>query len=116
MTVSCSQVNALRQAYIDNRLSPEMQAAIKRHALTCDLCRGRLALSYRVKQEMGGAVKSALGEPVPSREQVLAIKGRLEQTIGRSPGVRWGRSSFAMAMFTLLLTATAVVGAVGAGF
>ena len=115
MKVSCLHIEKLKEAYVDNMLAPEVRSAVEAHIADCELCREQIALSYRVKGGMGRAVKFTLGNPEPSRAQVAAMQAQLERRISRSPNVRLGRSSFAVAVLTLLITATAAAGVNGLG-
>src|SRR5438477_10508075 len=115
MRVSCAQINELKEAYVDNLLKPQLRLAIEAHIADCDQCRARIALCSRIKVGMGKAVRATLGNPMPSRQQVAAMQAQLEQRISRPSSMRLGRSSVAVAMITLLLTATAVVGALQTG-
>src|SRR5436309_13387202 len=77
MNIDCSQVNKLKEVYVDGMLEPEVKAAIDGHAGACKGCRQRLDLARRLEQGLGGALKAGLGNPSLSGAQASAMRDRL---------------------------------------
>src|SRR5438876_8921735 len=85
MTLSCSQIDQLKEAYVDGALPAEMRSAIEAHAFGCASCHEKLAVARQVKVGMGGAVKAAIGHPYMSRERVSRIQANIARQTAPGP-------------------------------
>src|SRR6187549_2225041 len=111
MKPNCSQIDRLKEAYVDGTLPAEATAAIQEHAATCSACTARLETASKVEAGMRGAVKSLLGRPVLPASKAAGLYARITRTAA-SPFVKAGRSALpapalmlaAMAVITLLVT------------
>jgi hypothetical protein len=122
VTISCSNVNRLKEAYVDGLLRPEVRAAIESHVMGCDLCQRRVFLARRVKVGMKDALTLALENKLPAasegrRTAMAVMQARLEERILGTPRPqRRGYFSLSLPVLTLLLAATIVSGVIQLGF
>src|SRR5215210_1253439 len=77
MKIDCSQVDSLKEVYVDGLLPSETTNSIEAHAAECDMCRERISTARMVKGYMPRAVKSVLGHKSLTAEQVSTISAWL---------------------------------------
>src|SRR5690242_18077608 len=71
--MNCTQVNQLKEAYVDGLLAPAVRAAVDAHAAGCALCRDRLAVAAQVRAGLGPALKATLRQPGLTPAQAAAL-------------------------------------------
>src|SRR5687768_14702271 len=96
MRIDCSQIDKLKEAYVDGLLTPEVRAALESHAAGCSTCRRRLALAHDVQAQMGRAVKAALGRTSLSLANARALEEKLNRRLGRTSAIGMRRPFFAL--------------------
>ena len=77
MKVSCSQVNRLKETYLDGGLPQDMRSSLEAHLALCPLCLNRLALARNLDRELRGVMKDVLSPPRLHSQRALAIRRRI---------------------------------------
>src|SRR5688572_3299351 len=110
MKISCSQVNKLKEAYVDGMLDADLGSAIKSHTETCGLCASRVAVADQVKFKLGGAMKSTLGAPALSAVRKADTRGNITRRLGMTQIAARRYPLLATGLATVMLMASATFG------
>ncbi|HKP53124.1 MAG TPA: hypothetical protein VJ183_10795 [Chloroflexia bacterium] len=116
MMVSCAKVTSLKEAYVDDRLGPDVRAAVEAHSASCELCSKRISLAYGVKTRLSGAMKLALEKTAPAHNDIMAMQARVEERLSAAPRGRQYQPVFSPAMLAIVLTATAIMALMWSSF
>lgn len=115
--MNCSQVNKLKEAYVDNRLSANARVALEVHTSGCALCTRRIGVAQQVKSGMSKAVKLALGDLTPTASDMAAMRARLDARISSNGASRFRMPSYSLSIpLMMLLVATILATAIQTGF
>src|SRR5688572_29849985 len=110
MKISCSQVNKLKEAYVDGMLDADLGSAIASHTETCGLCAGRVAIADQVNFTLSGAMKSTLGAPALSAVRKADTRGKIARRLGMTQIGARRYPLLATCLATVMLMASATIG------
>jgi hypothetical protein len=83
--MNCNENNTLKEAYVDGMLSTDVRARVAGHLAGCAACRQRVDLARTLRQDLGGALKGALGHPRLTAARRTGLQGRISAGLAGGP-------------------------------
>lgn len=80
--MSCKQVTALLDTFVDGELPPDQTLAVEEHLSTCDACGERLAFDGALRTSMRSAVHAAAAPPLGFEDRLTgALRAERERLL-----------------------------------